>query len=80
MADVREHGKKPENTPENIHRVSKGDFDLEPTLFRKGDEMDVLAFNIQEMSGRIKALMDQVVRDKEIQQENQYQLAGIPLS
>lgn len=59
---------------ENIHRVSKGDFDLEPTLFRKGDEMDVLAFNIQEMSGRIKALMDQVVRDKEIQQQNQYQL------
>ena len=59
---------------DNIHRVSEGDFDLEPTLFRKGDEMDVLAFNIQEMSGRIKALMDQVVRDKEIQQQNQYQL------
>ena len=58
---------------DNIHRVSEGDFDLEPTLFRKGDEMDVLAFNIQEMSGRIKALMDQVVRDKEIQQ-HQYQL------
>lgn len=59
---------------DNIHRVSEGDFDLEPTLFQKGDEMDVLAFNIQEMSGRIKALMDQVVRDKEIQQQNQYQL------
>lgn len=59
---------------ENIHRVSKGNFNLESTLFRKGDEMDILAFNIQEMAGRIKALMDQVVRDKEIQQQNQYQL------
>ena len=59
---------------ENIARVSRGDFALKPTLFRKGDEMDVLAFNIQEMAGRIKALMDQVVRDKEIRQQNQYQL------
>lgn len=59
---------------DNINRVSQGDFELEPTLFSKGDEMDVLAFNIQEMSGRIKALMDQVVRDREIKQQNQYQL------
>lgn len=59
---------------ENIHRVSKGEFELEPVRPGRGDEMDVLAYHIQEMSARIKELMEQAVRDKEIRQQNQYQL------
>lgn len=59
---------------ENLHRVSRGEFELEPTLFAKGDELDVLALNIMEMSVQIKNLMEQVVRNEEIQQQGRYAL------
>lgn len=59
---------------ENLHRVSRGEFELEPTLFARGDELDVLALSIMEMSVRIKGLMEQVVRNKEIQQQGRYAL------
>lgn len=58
----------------NLHRVSVGEFELMPSLFTKGDELDVVALNIQDMSQRIKRLMEQVVHDKEIQEQNRYKL------
>lgn len=59
---------------DNLHRVSRGEFELEPTLFAKGDELDVLALSIMEMSVQIKGLMEQVVRNEEIQQQGRYAL------
>ncbi|MCB7320072.1 cache domain-containing sensor histidine kinase [Lacrimispora sp. 210928-DFI.3.58] len=59
---------------ENLHRISRGEFELEPVLFARGDELDVLALSIQEMSVRIKGLMEQVVKNQELQQKNRYAL------
>lgn len=59
---------------ENLHRVSRGEFELEPTLFAKGDELDVLALNIMETSVQIKSLMEQVVKNEELQQQGRYAL------
>ena len=46
----------------------------EKTLEEAFSELDVLAGSIQEMSGKIKELMEQVVKDEEIQQQNRYKL------
>lgn len=58
----------------NLYMVSQGQFELETPFWAKGDELDVLAGSIQEMSGKIKELMEQVVKDEEIQQQNRYKL------
>ncbi|WP_124067449.1 histidine kinase [Clostridium sp. E02] len=58
----------------NINRVSRGEFEMEPALFAKGDELYVLDVHIQEMASRIKTLMQQVVEAKELQQQNEYKL------
>ena len=58
---------------ENVQRVSRGEFVMLPTHFVKGGELEMLALNIQEMAGRIKGLMEQEVRNKEIQEQNRYQ-------
>ena len=57
----------------NVQRVSRGEFAMRPTHFAKGGELEMLAENIQVMAGRIKGLMEQQVRDKEIQEQNRYQ-------
>lgn len=59
---------------ENLSRISRGEFELEPALVSNGDELDVLAYNIREMSVRIKQLMEQEVKNREIQQKNRYAL------
>ena len=58
----------------NINKVSRGEFELEPALFAKGDELYVLDVHIQEMASRIKKLMQQVIKAKELQQQNEYKL------
>ena len=44
-----------------------------PTHFARGGELEMVALNVQEMAGRIKGLMEQEVRNKEIQEQNRYQ-------
>lgn len=58
----------------NIGEISKGNFDMEVTTFSKGDQMDVLSTHIHEMAGRIQNLMGEIVKAKEIQQQNEYLL------
>lgn len=58
----------------NITRVSRGNFELEPTSFAKGDQMDLISENISQMAGRIQTLMDEIRSAKEIQQQNEYKL------
>lgn len=57
---------------ENVHRVSRGEFSMLPTHFVKGGELEMVALNIQEMASRIRNLMEQEVRNKEIQEQNRY--------
>jgi sensor histidine kinase YesM len=47
---------------------------MEVTTFSKGDQMDVLSTHIHEMAGRIQNLMGEIVKAKEIQQQNEYLL------
>ena len=58
----------------NISQISKGKFEMEATSFSSGDQMDVLSNHIHEMAGRIETLMAEVVKAKEIQQQNEYML------
>lgn len=58
----------------NISEISKGNFEIEAPTFSKGDQMDVLSTHIHEMAGRIQNLMGEVVKAKEIQQQNEYLL------
>jgi sensor histidine kinase YesM len=58
----------------NIGEISKGNFEIEAPTFSKGDQMDVLSTHIHEMAGRIQNLMGEVVKAKEIQQQNEYLL------
>ena len=58
----------------NLIRVSCGDFRWTQTHFGSGSELDVVSSNIHEMSDHIKQLMEQEVRNKELQQQNQYKL------
>nr|WP_314462617.1 histidine kinase [uncultured Clostridium sp.] len=58
----------------NITRISRGDFELEPTSFTKGDQMDLISEHISQMAGRIQTLMDEIRSAKEIQQQNEYKL------
>lgn len=59
---------------ENLHRVSCGNFEMKPALFAQGDEFDLLAGGIADMAARIKRLMEQVIKDKEIREQNRYAL------
>ena len=58
---------------ENVQRVARGEFTMLPTHFARGGELEMVALNVQEMAGRIKGLMEQEVRNKEIQEQNRYQ-------
>lgn len=58
----------------NIGEISKGNFEIEAPTFSRGDQMDVLSTHIHEMAGRIQNLMGEVVKAKEIQQQNEYLL------
>ncbi len=59
---------------ENLNRVSCGRFEMKPALFSAGDEFDLLAKGIADMAARIKRLMGQAVKDKEIREQNRYAL------
>lgn len=58
----------------NLHRISKGDFQLAQVKCSKADELGILASDVEEMAERIQALMAQVVKNKEIQEQNRYKL------
>lgn len=59
---------------ENLNRVSCGNFEMKPALSAKGDEFDLLAGGIADMAARIKRLMGQAVKDREIREQNRYAL------
>lgn len=58
----------------NLIRMSLGDFRWMPTYFAKGNELDIVSANLREMSERIQKMMEEEVRNKELQQQNQYKL------
>lgn len=58
----------------NLIRVSCGDFRWMQTHFAGGSELDIVSANLHEMSDHIKQLMEQEVRNRELQQQNQYKL------
>lgn len=58
----------------NLRRVSDGEFELEPLRCSGGDELDILARSVAQTAVRLQGLIEQVARDKEQQQKNEYSL------